>query len=66
MSKKSKVKMPCDDKSRNLGLYTHGCDKIIKAIDKPKDELVNERLNAIVVSMNNKDGIERYSEKDTD
>src|SRR6218665_2882027 len=66
MSKKSKVKMPCDGKSRNLGLYTHVCNKTIKAIDKPLDELVNERLNAIVVSMDNKGGIERYSEDGTD
>src|SRR6218665_55551 len=43
MSKKSKVKMPCDGKSRNLGLYTHVRDKTIKAIDKPKEELANER-----------------------
>ena len=58
--------MPCDGKSRNLGLYTHVCDKTIKAIDKPKDELANEILNAIVVSMDNKGGIERCSKDGTD
>src|SRR6218665_2101391 len=50
----------------NHGLYTHVCDKTIKAIDKPKDELANEILNAIVVSKNNKCGIESCSEECTD
>src|SRR6218665_2068630 len=66
MSKKSKVKMPCDAKSRNLGLYTQVCDETIKAVDEPKEELANEILNAIVVSMDNNGGIERCSEEGTD